>query len=361
MEKSNIKTHKGFKIFLIIFIIGILFFTKKDNQEKFIEGFHSLNAREKTLESVEIIDLEQDLEEVYLYDKEIIKWHNNKITFLELDGSIKLEKEFLFQEPDILFTNKYIYIMDKSTGDVYTLNKEGETLKRFNLGNKIFNIKEIDGLMVHMKSDEIESINILDKEGKSIKNHNINNKNILTYSINENKDKYLISNLNLKEDKLKSEISIYSIEGEKIHNLDIKGEIVFFSEFIKDEIIALTDANLYLIKDGDIQWKKPFYSIKDVEHKDNRIYILYDNILEVVDLKGRTEEKFIIGSKYNKILPFGKYILLYGNNDLLGIQGSRQVINYKHPEEIIKIDTNKSIIGIYGDKKLELFKLINKT
>ena len=175
------------------------------------------------------------------------------------------------------------------------------------------------------------------------------------------KDKYLISNLNLKEDKLKSEISIYSIEGEKIHNLDIKGEIVFFSEFIKDEIIALTDANLYLIKDGDIQWKKPFYSIKDVEHKDNRIYILYDNILEVVDLKGRTEEKFIIGSKYNKILPFGKYILLYGNNDLLGIQGSRQVINYKHPEEIIKIDTNKSMIGIYGDKKLELFKLINKT
>src|SRR5690606_32293768 len=165
--------------------------------------------------------------------------------FLNLDGSIILEKDLNFENPHVVFGVKTIYLMDKNTGDLYLLNREGETIKRIELDEKIIKLEEsLDGVIINTKSEDMESIQILNFNGEPIRKHNIDDKNILNYAVSENNQNYLISYLNLGEGSLKSDVLIYSIEGIELAKLDISEEIVFLNEFIRDDIILLTDMNL---------------------------------------------------------------------------------------------------------------------
>ena len=67
--------------------------------------------------------------------------------------------------------------------------------------------------------------------------------------------------------------------------------MVYLNFTSKNEIIALSDRSLYLIKDDKIMWKKEFDLIKDIYLGKDKIYILYSNYLETIDFNGNTEEK----------------------------------------------------------------------
>ena len=360
MEDNINKSHKGFKIFVLLLLIGVLFFINKDNQGKLIKAYKSLTIRQKSLEKIESISLDSGINEVGLFDKNIALWGNNKLSIVDINNDLVLEKQFNFENPDIVFGQKSSYIMDKSIGDIYIINSKGETVERVGLDNSINNlIEHEDNVIIHTESEEKENLVLLDTNGVFFRIHPIENIDILTYTFDKKNEKYLISNLNI-EDELRSEIQIYSINGELLDKVQIPNEIIIFTEFVNEDLIALTDRCLYYIKDGKVFWKKTFSDIKDILLNNNEIYILYGENLEILDIEGRIISKLSFNKKYSRMKNFDKYLLIYGDNNLIWIQGSKEILDYKHSTDIKDIVINRNYLAIMDDSNLHLFKVINK-
>lgn len=359
-SRNRNKNHKGFKIFALLLLIGIIFFMNKDNQVDFIEAYKSLTIRDKTLEKVQSIELDKNVERVGLFNKNIAIWSGSKLSIIDIDSNLLLEKQFNFETPDVIFGDNDSYIMDKSTGDVYIINNKGETIERVVLDKRINNlIEDENNLIVHTKSDEEENLVILSNMGAFLRVHPIEDMDILTYNLDKYGDKYLISNLMI-EDKLKSEVYIYSIDGELLNTNKIDNEIIIFTEFVNDDLIALTDKCLYYIRDEEIYWRKSLSNIKDIILKDEEIYILYGQNLEIIDLEGRTIEKLIFTEHLNRISAYDKLLLLWGNYDLLGIQSNKEILKYKQNELIKDIIINKDYLGLVDNSGIHLFEIKNK-
>ena len=145
-----------------------------------------------------------------------------------------------------------------------------------------------------------------------------------------------------------------------VDKVKIINEIIVFTEFLNGDLITLTDRTLYYIKDSKIFWKKTFPDSKDILLLDNEIYVLYEKNLEVIDLEGRTTNKFSFTEDYDKMKNLDKYIFIYGNNDIIGLQGDREILEYRHDTAIKDIVVNKNYLGIIDDDNLHLFRLINK-
>ncbi|MDR7869807.1 MAG: DUF5711 family protein [Tissierellaceae bacterium] len=360
MEDNKRNSHKIFKLFILLLLIGVLFFINKDNQMKFIQAYKSLTIREKSMEKIGAINLSQSNNKIGLYEENIALWGNDKLSIIDINNNPIMEKEFNFENPDAVFRENRIYVMDKSSGDIYIINSNGDTLERLDLDNNIYNLfVDEDNIMVHTKSEVQENLVLLNTDGVFLRIHPLEDRNILTYDIDKKREKYLISNLNIR-DNLESEINVYSINGDPIDQVSISDEIIIFTKFIDEDLITLTDKCLYYIRDSKIYWKKSFTDIKNVVLNNNLIYVLYGPNLEVVDLEGRTVEKFYLSIEYNKIRDFDKYILLIGDNNLLGIQGNKEILEYKHEANINDIIVNKNYLGIVDNSKMHLFKVNNK-
>ena len=226
-DKKNIN-HKGFKIFILLLLIGILFFLDKDNLIKITQAYKSLTIREKSLEEMESISLNPEVDELALYDKNIVMWEYNKLSIKDINNNILLEKQFNFEDPDILFGQESFYIMDKSSGDIYSINSKGETIERLTLDKQINNlIEDNDNIIAHTKSQD-ESLVFINSEGVFLRIHPIEDSNILTYSLANNSERYLISNLSI-EDEFLSELYLYSINGDLLDRLQINNEVIIFT------------------------------------------------------------------------------------------------------------------------------------
>lgn len=359
MERDK-KSFKGFKIFLLLVLVLTLVFLKLGNDKNIMAFLNSFVGKEKVLKLKYTIKDLDGIESVNFYDGNIIKWGTDKISFLNSDGSLILEKNFNFNEAEIHYGKKHIYVFDKTTGDIYALDSKGNTINRYQLNKEIYNIKESnENLILHMKSPDKEIINILDKDKVLIGNYIYENKNILTYNCNRDGTKNLVALLNLNDGILKSEIDIYGINNEMINTLDFEGEIILYIDFTqKEDIIALTDRSLYFISNEKIMWKKQFDLIKDIYLDKDKIYILYSNSLEFIDYSGRTENKLMLIEEYDKILSFGDKLLLYGNSHLLIIKDGKEII--KDTESIEEAFTSGNNILVLNQEAMMIYELSNK-
>ena len=360
MEEEKKNNHKQFKIFIIIFVIASLFLLKEENQNKIKELFGSMNNKDKVLTIIDSFKYEEELVDLNVYDNTIVLWQKNKVSFKELNGTNIIEKEFNFEEPFIHYANNNIYVVDKSTGDIYYLNKKGETINREQLNKEIFNLKESNkNLIYHMKSQDKEIINVSDKDGVQIGNYSYENRNILTYEANDKGSENAIAVLDINEGIIKSHIDLYGKNNEKVHELDILGEIVVFLEYTsKDEVVILTDSGLYFIKDGEVLWERNFDLIKDIYIDNDKIYVLYSNYLETIYFNGKTESKIGFGEDYKKIVPFQKNTILYGNNNITIVEKDKQIL--KHEENILGVYSSKDNIVVLVPGEIKTYKINNK-
>lgn len=360
MEENTRNPHKGFKVFIVILIIGFLFISIKSNRNKILDVFQSLSIRDKSLVLTKSIPIEEDINCINIYENTIIKNRHSTLSFLKLDGTLSFEKDFKFSNPYVYIRDKYIYVADKDNGDIYSLNKKGETINRIELKNPLFSLKETqNGLIAHIKTSDMESINILDNEGKSIRIHDINQGNILTFTMNEENSKYILSTLSL-EGMLKSITKSYSIDGKELYSTEFPSEIVLFSEYVDKDIIVLSDKSLYYLKNGEIQWKRQFLLVKDILMDKDGIHLLYENNFETINLEGRTLNKLVFTKEYNTILSMDKFILLYGENDIVAIQEFKEIAKLNLDKKIIGVSGNKSIIGIHYLDNMEIYEIRNR-
>ena len=359
MEVKKNTNHKGFKIFVLLFLIGILFFMNKDNQIKVSQAYKSLTIREKDLEEIESISMNPEVDKLGLFDKNIAIWGKNKLSIVDINNNILLEKQFNFEEPDVVFGQKSSYIMDKSSGDVYTINSKGETIERMILEKEINNlVEDNDNIIVHTKPTD-ENLVFINSQGVFLRIHPIEDMKILTYSMDKDSEKYLISNLNI-EDELLSELHLYSISGDLLDKIQINNEIIIFTKFIHGDLIVLSDKCLYYIRDSKIYWKRTFSDIKDILLNEEDIYILYGENLEGIDLEGKTINKFSFDRGYDKLKSFEDYIFVIGNNNLIAMQEDKKILNYSHHDSIDDIIVNKDYLAIIDDNSLNLYRIKNK-
>lgn len=359
MEKERENNHKVFKIFIIILIIGGLFLFKKENQEKIMGMINSITNKEKTLILLDSFP-KGDLVDLNIYDDTIVKWDDNKLSFLNIDGIKIMEKEFNFTDPHIFFGENIIYPMDKATGDIYYLNKKGETIDRLEMDKEIFNFEEINqNVIFHGKTLNMENVNILDGERIQIGHYSYDAEHILTYSTNKEGTKNILALMDLNQGLIKSRIDCYGENNEKLYEIEIDGEIVVYLGFTpKDEIVALTDSGIYFIKDEEVLWKKDLNLIKDIYLNEGGIHILYSNYLEVIDFDGKTKDKIGFIEEYKKIRAFKNNVLVYGNNNMALVQGEKEIL--KEEMEIRDIYTSKSKILVLGTEELNIYEVISK-
>lgn len=352
------KTSKGFKLLLIIFLILALFFVKEENQQKVIDIFNNFNSNEKVLQYNRIYEVEED-ESLYYYNGSIAKWNENSISFLDKDGSNIWTKEFNFMFPNVISRDKNIYIMDKYSGDIYSLDNKGNTVSRSQINAPIFNLIEDNNLvLVHIKDEDLEKLNIVDRDGNIIVEKET--KNILTYSASENGSKYLISSIHISNGELDSKLDYYTINNDEIYSVIIPNEIILFTQIVGNKIIALTDTSLNMIENNEITWSIDYPLIKDIYINKDEILLLYGDNIESINLKGESINKITFGVEYNKIVPMGKYITLYGDKNILILDNEEELIKLKTDKDIIDIKGDNNIMAIHYIDGIEIYDIVDK-
>lgn len=352
-SKENKRINLGFKIFIILLIGIILLFSKKENQEKFIDFIQVVKSSSIDLKVIESFPIESNIDNIAFYNKGIMIWKDKKLTRLSLKGSKEWEKEFILDEPHAVFGEKGIYIYEKSTGDIYFLDSSGETEEKIELNTSINNIVEgFENIIVHNQKTNMESLNILDKKGNIIVNNLIDDKNILTYCINENSTEYALSALNLNEENIKSELQVFNLDGKISSTSQFDNEIILYSNYIEDDkILVMSDKSLYVYNKGNILWQKEFQLIKDIYVNKEKINILYGNTLEILSFDGMMEEKYSFAEEYKKIIAFDKYITLYGEEYIIGLRDGKEIFKYKSEDPILKVvEGSQNLIVVYEDR-----------
>lgn len=355
MEESK-NRDKGFKKFLLVMGLFIIIMMNENTQKSMSSLLKGMDKNSPKLE----LDIEYNGENLYYYKDTLIRWYDNKITYFNEDGSEESTKEFEFMNPDIYFGENIIYIMDKSSGDIYLMDEKGDTLSRVQIEGSIFNLIESnENLLVHSKGHQVENLFIFDKEGNNIESLQ-SNKNILTYSIDEKGNNYGYSTTTVNEEVFNSTVYVKNIDGEEEYSKELSNEVVIFIEFIDNRIVLLTDINLYLIGDGNIIWTYPYKGMQDILVKENEIYMLNNNILNVINLNGELKESVSLSIDTSRIIDLDKYIGVHGKKDLVVLQNNKEMVKYIGQDDIIEVAGNNESIAVHYTDKVDILKIINK-
>jgi hypothetical protein len=346
------RMHKGFKIFILIFSVSILLLIKLDKQNIISDIFNNDNSIESVLKKKETYN---DTNLIY-FNSRIIKWEDNVITYLKEDGSNNWVKEFDLIEPGFILGKGNLYIIDKSSGDIFQLDMHGDTVLRLQLNKPIYNLKESNGnIIIHSKGNNEESLEFLNMEGKKISSLSTEEK-ILTYSVQDNGTNYIYSTIELRKSNLNSRIYVNSIENKNKYMVDFQGEIVIYTEFIQNAVVVLTDSGVYYIDNtGEIKWSRELNLIKDFHILNDRLYMLYENSFEIIDLKGKSISKISFDAEYKKVLTIDNYTVLYSNNELVILQEGKEVLKYTTEEIIQNIFIDETNIIISFVDRLEVY------
>lgn len=353
MEETK-KIHKGFKKFVLIFAVFALILINPQVREKLLELLNSFKGNDLEL----TLDIQYQGENLNYFQDTLIRWQNNTITYFNNDGSDKWVKKYDFNDPEIIFGHKVIYIIDKSTGDIYLMDDKGDTISRIQINKPIFNIKEFsDNIMVHVKEqDKLEYLYILDKLGNPITDLETSD-NILTYALNNENTKFVYSTIIANETELKSTLFLNGVTGDEEYSLELPNEIILFSDFINTDLIVLTNNRLLLVKNGEVNWSREHQGFNDIIIKGNEINLLYDNSLEIFDLNGEVKSKINLSIECNRIIDLGKYIGVHGNKDMVILQNHKEILKYIGEEDILKVLGNNNYIALHYLDKVDVFEI----
>lgn len=358
MEKNKIWNSKVFKWSVILVIFIGVFFLREDSVSNLMSKFKELSINEMKLEYVSKVKLENP-GKAEIYGDKILNWSENNLEIISKDGEVLDKKSFEIENPSILFGAEKIYIIDRDLGEIHSFYENGQRLGRLKIEKDLFHLKEEDGnLMCHIKSQEGEVLSIYNSIGEEIAREK-DLENILTYSLDKDNSNYLISNMDL-DNGMESNVSIYNLDGELKSRKVFPGEIILWTKFFQEKQLVLSNLKLYLLDGEDIKWERSFPFIKDIDIVHEKIYVLYDSNLEILNLDGKTEEKLVFPKNYNKILEYEGYGIIYGENDILGIRKGEEVFEYTIKDEIQEMYKTEDLLGVRVNDYIDLFKLKEK-
>lgn len=359
MEEKNGKLPKSFKIYLMIFLVIAVIFINSSSREEILSTLNLFSKPGKQLELVNEFTIDKQVEKVDIFNDKIIEWKNKNLSILDLNGFEVLKKDFKFEDPDIVFGKDTLYVMDKSSGDLYLLDKNGKTIERMDLKVPFYKLREEgDKVYIYRKEGDKENVDIMDKKGNILETHE-ERIPILNITMGNKDTEYSISTLEMGKD-LKSIVSIYSIDGEDIGSIELKDEIVVYNEFIGNKAIIATEETIYLIEDGKIKWNKKIDNIKDVKLINQSIYVLYNNKFEILNLKGKTKEEIVLTSDLENIRFMEDNIVLFGKRNIIIPEKKKNILNFKTKEDILDLKYDNGKLLIHKMNKVEIYNIKEK-
>lgn len=353
---SKRKNKSIFKIFAILLILIILIFSNKENQKKFINLINSRFVVSRDLEIATSIPVDTTINNIACYDDNIVVWQDNRLVRYSKEGSKEWEKEFNLSDPMVTFGEQRIFVYDKAIGDIYSLNPQGETLARFQIGLEIKNVVEVpEGFLMHYRQEKNEGIKILDNNGNLIADKLIENDNILAYCVDNSSKNYALSTMKLNDNYLKSEVQVYGMEGEFLSTTHLDDQLPLYLNFIdKNKLIAMSDRGLYFIDDGNSLWEKEIELTKDIFIANENICILYGNTFEAISYEGESQYKYSPSEECKRITTYKGNIVLYGSENIIALKDGKEVLRYKSEDSIYKIIGGKDNLVIAYANRIDI-------
>lgn len=359
MGKDDKKLSKYFKIYLLIFLALMIVFINPVSKRNILNFFDIFNRPEKELKLVNEFNIDKQAKSIDIFEEKIINWRDNRLYFLDFNGFEILNKDFEFKNPSIVFGEDFIYIMDKDSGNIYIMDKHGETIERIDLKSPFHNLKEEgDYLHIYKKDEDKEIVDIIDRKGNILIRHEENIPILTVASENKNK-KYVISTLDIDKE-LKSIVSIYSLDGNSIQDIELKDEIVVYTKLIKNNILIVSESKIHVFVDGKEKWSKKIENLKDVKMLNNNICILYNNKFETLSLRGNIIEETNLTLNLEKIGFVEDNILLYGKRNIVMPQNRKNILNFKTKEDIMNLKYNSGNLLIQKQAKIEIYNINKK-
>lgn len=359
MSKRNKKRRKVLRIFSIIILIVLMIFIIPASREKIFSGFNLFSKPEKELLLIKDLNIGSGINDIDISYDTIIASKYKSLNFYDFNGNEILRKDFKFEKLDVVFGKDIIYAMDKSSGKLHLLNKEGKTVEKLDLKTPFDRLKEEgEKIYIYRKDGDAEYIDIIDRKGSILKAHE-ERLPILTLAMRDNDQEYAISTLHT-DGKTSSMLDVYSIEGENIENIKFKDEILVYSEYIGKKILAAGGENIYLLKNGKIQWEKKIKNLKDIKVRNNKIYILYDNKFEMLNINGKIKEEVDLNSDLEKIMFMRNNVLLFGKRNILMPQKGKNILDFKTDKDILDLKYDEENLLMLKEGKLEIYKIKRK-
>ncbi|KPU26574.1 hypothetical protein TR13x_09515 [Caloranaerobacter sp. TR13] len=364
MRGSRSKRHnKRLQFFILLFFLLILIASSR----MFNIG-KLLNNSEKTLQSISNINVDMNkYSGVKIYDDKILIANSNKIISLYYNGSIAWKKDIRTVNPIIRFGKQNIYILDTLNGQVTALNLKGEEIWRYDFKKSIKDIVEKkDCLIIFTKAGESkDQINIFDLKGDLVGNIILEQGVALDCDISNDKKKVLINALDLSDEKIKSKVALYSINGYEIWGQNIENDIIAKINFIGDKILSVTQSDIRLLNSKQkLLWDRNINGeILDlmIDTNNKQIILLYagdKRYLETVSINGRTKMKKEVDKSVKKIYTKDGSIYLVGEKKIYGI--SKDVfLNYNTSEKIKTIGILRDKLIVITNKNIKIMKLVS--
>lgn len=364
MRGSRAKRHnKRLQFFILSFFLLILIASSR----MFNIG-KLLNNSEKTLQMISNINIDMNkYSGVKIYDDNILIVDSSKIISLYYNGNIAWKKDIKIINPIIRFGKESIYILDSLNGQVTALNLNGEEIWRYDFKKSIKDIVEKeDCLIIFTKAGESkDQINIFDLDGDLVGNVILDQGIALDCDISSDKKKVLINVLDLSDEKIKSKVALYSINGYEIWEQAIEDDIIGKISFIDDKILSVTKNDIRLLNSKEkLLWDRNINGeIIDltIDTNDKQIILLYagdKRYLEVVSINGRTKMKKEVDKSIKKIYTKDSSIYLAGDKKIYGI--SKDVfLDYNTSEKIKSIGILKDKLLVITNENIKIMKLVN--
>lgn len=349
--------NKGFKIFILIFILSIVVFFSTKYKDKIIP-----KDTIKTLEIVQQIPTSEG-EKVRAYDDIIVKYKDDSINTLNADGTNKWEKGLNIERPLVFPGEKTIYFCQGTTGELYFLDFDGNSTKKVELGIAVDKIIEKEGTLYAICKDKNKEVLILIDNSGNILGSIPSGEKILNFESNMDKSKVVISSLRAANGNIQSNLSFYNTKGDILSNVGFNDEIVTFLKFIdKDIVIAMTDKAIYKINSQTVVWNQKIENLKDI-YVDNgekmNIYVLGGKSLKIFDDSGEIQEEMALDGDYKKIYSYNGMLILVGDKNVLGFKKGKEILNY-NIEDGEKVIIDNSNIMLVTAEKTYLMKTIEK-
>lgn len=324
---------------IILFILGMtLFFSREENQKNLVHYIYSFDKSEKAFNLVKSYEKEGIL---YLNGR-FVEWNGEKLTLLDPSKKVLWTKTFLVDKPKIVLNENRILIYDENSGILYLYNGNGETLLEYDLKMPVFNVKVSDkGVVVHLKTDDSEKLVYYNGESDKWDEVSFMDSFPLDYWIN-NSNNLTYSQIDFKEDSLISELYEKSPENTLL-KAELKDRLILKVLPFGQGYIILTDLGIVKTRPGSDNLSRDYDLVHDVLIDGDEVYILYGDNLEVLDSDLETLHKKTYPLSYTRLHRHEKYILLYGEKNIIALFNKEAKAEYTFGSSI------QSVKSLFND------------
>ena len=301
-------------IIILLFLGVALFFSKEENQKKLVHYIYSFDKSEKEFQIVKSYEKEN----IQYLNGRFLEWNGEKLTVSDASKKVLWTKTFLLENPKLVINENRIVIYDEKSGALYLYNGNGETLLEHDLEMSIFNIKVSDqGIIAHLKLEDGEKLLYYNLEEDKWEEVNFIESFPLDYWIN-NSNNLMYTQIELEQDHLTSELYEKFADHTEL-KAELEDRLILKVLSFKQGYIILTEMGIVKIDNKNENISKEYDLVHDILIDGDEIYILYGDNLEVLNSSLETVHKETYALSYTKLHRHEKYILIYGEKNIIAL------------------------------------------